>query len=75
MPDGNIIDLTITPHQNGTILGVDLILKNIQSAGLPQDLPIYPGTVVQIITPGSAEFQVNADMQTIEKYYVDKRAG
>ncbi len=72
MPGGNIIDLTITPHQNGTILGVDFILKNIQSAGLLQDLPIYPGAVVQIITPGSDEFQVNTDIQTIEKYYVDK---
>jgi hypothetical protein len=72
MPDGNIIDLTITPHQNGTTLGVDLILKNIQSAGLPQDVPVYPDALVQIITPGSAEFQVNADMPTIEKFYIDK---
>jgi hypothetical protein len=72
MPDGNIIDLTITPHQKGTILGVDLILKNIQSAGLPQDMPLYPGALVQIIAPGSAEFQVSADLQTIENFYKDK---
>ena len=69
MPDGNIIDLTITPHQNGTILDVVLLLKNIASAGLPQDVPIYPGALVQIITLGSAEFQIEADMQTVEKYY------
>ena len=69
MPDGNIIELTIDPHQNGTILHVDLTLKNIASAGLPQDVPIYPGATVQIITPGSVEFQVKADMRTLEDYY------
>jgi hypothetical protein len=69
MPDGNSIELTITPHQNGTILDVVLNLKNILSADLPQDVPIYPGALVQIITPGSAEFQISADMPTIENYY------
>jgi hypothetical protein len=69
MPDGNSIDLTITPHQNGTILDVVLILKNIQSARLPPDVPIYPGAVVQTITPGSAEFLISADMQMVENYY------
>ena len=69
MPDGNVIDLTITPHQNGTILYVDLTLKNVESAGLPQDVPIYPGATVQMIAPGMAEFQVNADMNTVESYY------
>ncbi len=69
MPDGNSVELTITPHQNGTILDVVLILKNILSAGLPQDVPIYPGALVQIITPGSAEFQISVDMQTVENYY------
>jgi hypothetical protein len=69
MPDGNVVDLSITPHANGTILNVDLTLKNIASAGLPQDVPIYPGATAQIITPGSAEFQVSADMKTIEDYY------
>ena len=61
MPDGNEIDLTIRPHQNGTILNVDLTLKSVDSAGLPQDVPVYPGAVVQIINPGMAEFQINAE--------------
>ena len=69
MPDGNEIELQLSPHQNGTILYVDLTLKNIDSAGLPQDVPIYPGAVVQIITPGNASFTVNTDMNTIENYY------
>ncbi|MGD0879811.1 MAG: hypothetical protein ABSA01_16925 [Anaerolineales bacterium] len=69
MPDGNIIDLTITPNQNRTILDIVLLLKNLASAGLPQDVPIYPGALVQIITPGSAEFQISTDMQTVENYY------
>lgn len=72
MPDGNLIELTIMPHRNGTIMDINLILKNIQSAGLPQDVPIYPGALVQIIAPGSAEFQINADMKTIENFYIEK---
>jgi len=70
MPDGNVIDLSITPHTNGTILYVDLTLNNVASAGLPQDVPIYPGATAQIITPGSAEFLVKADMNTIEQFYI-----
>jgi len=69
MPDGNVVELTITPHTDGTILDVNLTLNNVASAGLPQDVPIYPGATAQIITPGSAEFQVNADLKTIEDYY------
>lgn len=70
MPDGNEIGLTITPHQNGTILDVDETLKNLESARLPQDVPIYPGAVVQLLAPGMAGFQVNADMNTIKNYYL-----
>jgi hypothetical protein len=72
MPDGNVVELHISPHQNGTILYVDLTMKNIASAGLPQDVPIYPGATVQIITPGNASFLVNADLKTIENYYIDQ---
>ena len=69
MPDGNLVELNITPHADGTILYVNLTLNNVASAGLPQDVPIYPGATPQIITSGSAEFQVNADLKTIEDYY------
>jgi hypothetical protein len=72
MPDGNEIDLTIIPHQNGAILYVDETLKNVESAGLPKDIPIYPGATVQMITPGMVNFQVNADLNTIENYYIDQ---
>jgi hypothetical protein len=72
MPDGNVIELTISPHQNGTILYVDLTLNNIASAGLPQDVPIYPGAAVQLITPGTAEFQTNADLKTVKNYYIQQ---
>lgn len=68
-PDGNVVDLTITPHTNGTILYVNLTLNNVASAGLPQDVPIYPGATALIITSGSVEFQISADMKTIEDYY------
>ncbi len=69
MADGNEIDLIVDPHQDGTILTVDLTLKNVASAGLPQDVPIYPGATAQLIAPGTAEFQTNADMKTLEDYY------
>lgn len=72
MPDGNVLELNIAPHQNGTIMYVDLTLKNIKSAGLPKDLPIYPCAVVQLITPGSAGFLVSTDMSTVENYYIDQ---
>ena len=72
MPDGNEIELYISPHQNGTILSVELTLNNIASAGLPQDVPIYPGAVAQSISYGNVSFMVNADMNTIENYYADQ---
>ncbi|HVM70854.1 MAG TPA: hypothetical protein VMT91_03785, partial [Anaerolineales bacterium] len=72
MPDGNVVDLAITPHTEGTNLYVNLTLNNIASAGLPQDVPIYPGAVVQMIDSGSVEFQINADMKRIENYYYGK---
>ena len=72
MPDGNEIELHITPHTNGTILYVELTLKNLDSAGLPQDVPIYPGAEVQIITPGNASFTVNTNLNTIEDYYTNQ---
>jgi hypothetical protein len=72
MPDGNEIELHITPHTNGTILYVELTLKNLDSAGLPQDVPIYPGAEVQIITPGNASFTVNTNLNTIAYYYTNQ---
>jgi hypothetical protein len=72
MPDGNVVGLTVIPHTDGTILYVDLTLNNIASAGLPKDVPIYPGAVVQMINPGQAEFQINANIKLIENYYYQK---
>ena len=69
MPDGNEIDLLINPHQNGTIIYVTVTLKNIASAGLPKDVPIYPGATVSQIETGMATFDVNADVATIENFY------
>ncbi len=69
MPDGNQIDLLINPHQNGTIIYVTVTLKNIASAGLPKDVPIYPGATASQIETGMATFDVNADVATIENFY------
>jgi hypothetical protein len=72
MPDGNEVDLTITPRQNEAILDVALTLHNPASAGLPTDVPFYPGAVAQSISPGSIVFQSSADMDTIEAYYTSQ---
>jgi hypothetical protein len=72
IPNGDEIQLKIIPHQNGTIIYIDLTMKNLESAGLPQDVPIYPGAVVQLINPGMATFQITADVATIKGFYQDQ---
>ena len=72
LPDGNDVKLTITPHQNATILYIDLTLKNIASAGLPTGVPIYQGAVPQMIIPGTAGFEVPASYDTIKNFYLDQ---
>lgn len=72
MPDGNEINLTIRSHQDATILQVDLTLNSVGSAGLPKDVPIYPGAVVGLILPGIATFEVHADLTTIKNFYEEQ---
>jgi hypothetical protein len=72
MPDGNGINLSIRPHQNATILNVELTFNTVQSAGLPQDVPIYQGASVVNITPGTATFQVNASLDTLKNFYEEQ---
>jgi hypothetical protein len=64
--------LSITPHQNATILNVELTFNTVQSAGLPQDVPIYQGASVLNITPGTATFQVNASLDTLKNFYEEQ---
>ena len=72
MLDGNVVELTITPHQDGTILDVNLILNNVEFGRVAAGCANLSGCLVQLVTPGSAEFLVNTDMNTVENYYNDQ---
>jgi len=71
-PDGNDVNLEITPHQSGALVYVEEILKNLNAAGLPSDVPIYPGALNQMVVPGTAAFEVPADVDTIRSFYEQK---
>jgi hypothetical protein len=72
MPNNNEVELEIVPHGNATILYVNITLKGLDSAGLPADVPIYPGAVLQMVTPGTVEYQIDASLDTVKKYYEEQ---
>jgi hypothetical protein len=75
MADGNEISLEFHPHQNATILNLTLTLKNVESAGLPKELPIYPGATGMVIAPGMVRFTAPLDLKTIVQFYIHALAG
>jgi len=72
MPNHNAVELKIVPHGKATILYVDLTLKGLDSAGLPSDVPIYPGAILQMVAPGTAEYQIDASVDTVKKFYEEQ---
>jgi hypothetical protein len=69
-PDGNKVNIRIDPHHSGAIVEVDETLKNLNSAGLPKDLTIFPGAALKSVDPGSAGLEVTADKDTIKNFYI-----
>ena len=69
MTDGNEISLEFLPHQDATILNITLTLKNVESAGLPKEVPIYPGATDIVIAPGMVRFSVLLDLMTTVQFY------
>jgi hypothetical protein len=67
--DGNEISLEFHPHQEATILTIILTLKNVESAGLPKELPIYPGATGIDIAPGMVRFTAPLDLKTMVQFY------
>ncbi len=67
--DGNEISLEFYPHQDATILDVTLTLKNVESAGLPKELTIYPGATGMVIAPGMVRFTAPLDLQAMVQFY------
>jgi hypothetical protein len=72
MPNQNEVELTIIPHGSATILIVSITLKDLDSAGLPEDVPIYPDAVLIMVNPGTASFQITAGVDTVKEYYEDR---
>jgi hypothetical protein len=70
MADGNEISIETVPHQAGVIVYVEKMMKNLKSAGLPQDVPIYPAEVQQNIMQGLMSFEIDKDVDTIKTYYM-----
>jgi hypothetical protein len=71
MNDGNEISLEFHPHQDSTIMNITLTMKNVESAGLPKELPIYPGATDLVIAPGMLRFTVPLDLETTVQYYIE----
>jgi hypothetical protein len=67
--DGNEISLEFHPHQNATILNITLTLKNVESAGLPKELPIYTGATGMVIAPGMVRFTAPLDLKAMVQFY------
>jgi hypothetical protein len=69
LADGNELEVVIRPHQNGTSVYLTLTFKNIEAAGLPEDVPVYPGAVADIIDEGMATFTVKDSFDKIKAFY------
>jgi hypothetical protein len=67
--DGNEISLEFYPHRDATILTITLTLKNVESAGLPKELPIYPGATGMVIAPGMVRFTAPLDLKAMIQFY------
>ena len=67
--DGNEISLEFHPHQDATILNITLTLMNVESAGLPKELTIYPGATGMVIAPGMVRFTAPLDLKTMVQFY------
>jgi hypothetical protein len=72
MPNTNEVQIDIIPHGDATRLYVSLTIKSMESAGMPGDVPIYPGAVLLMAAPGTAEYQIDAIVKTVKDYYVEK---
>jgi len=41
-------------------------------AGLPADVPLYPGATIQSVKPGTVDFQTDASLEAVKDFYVEK---
>jgi hypothetical protein len=72
LPSQHQVDLLIRPHGDATLMHVYLTSLNISEAGLPADVPLYPGATIQNVKPGTVDFQTDASLETVKNFYVEK---
>jgi len=72
LPSQHQVDLYIRPHGDATLLHIYLTSLNLSEAGLPADVPLYPGAVIQSVKPGEVNFQTGTDLETVKNFYGEK---
>jgi hypothetical protein len=66
------VDLYIRPHGDAALLHVYLTSLNVSEAGLPADVPLYPGATIQSVTPDTVNFQTDTSLETVKDFYAEK---
>jgi hypothetical protein len=70
-PEGDDINIEARPHQNATILVIDMTVKQAAAAGLPSDVTLYPDAQIQVAAPGMVVYQTAASVEDLKQYYMD----
>jgi hypothetical protein len=72
LPSQNQVKLTVWPHGDAVLLYVGVKDMNPSDAGLPADVPIYPGATIESVSEGMVTFQAGASLETVKNYYKEK---
>jgi hypothetical protein len=72
LPSQNQVELYIVPHGEATLLHVYITSLNPSDAGLPAELPIYPGATIQSVDPGDVMFQAGVGSDAVNGFYEEK---
>jgi hypothetical protein len=72
LPSQHQVDLYIWPHGDAALMRVHVTSLNVSEAGLPADVPIFPGATIQSVKPGTVDFQADASLETVKNFYVEK---
>jgi hypothetical protein len=71
MTGGDQLSLEFQPHQDATVLDITLTLHNVDSAGLPKELQVYPGATGLVIAPGLLRFTAPVVLPVAVQFYSD----
>jgi hypothetical protein len=71
MVSGDEILLELQPQGEATLLNIIVTLKNVASAGLPNEVPIPAEATDMVIAPEMVRFTLSWDLDTTVKFYSD----